>query len=120
MDLNAAGEALEAQRAETLRRLRGLEESFADIVDAAQDSNLDDEHDPEGTTIAASRALVSSLSDADRRQLHDIDAAIARVRDGSYGRCEECGKPIDAGRLEARPTATRCIECARAAGKPRR
>lgn len=111
----AAVRALQAQRADALRRLRGLDESFADIVDAARDSNLDDEHDPEGTTIASSRALISSLSDAGRQQLEEIDAALARIRAGTYGRCDGCGNPIEDARLEARPTATRCITCARAA-----
>lgn len=117
MDHDAVAAALQAQRTDVLRRLHGLDESFSDIVDAARDSNLDDEHDPEGTTIAASRALVSSLSDAGRQQLDEIDAALERLRSGTYGGCEGCGKPIEAGRLEARPTATRCVACARAVSR---
>ncbi len=44
-----------------------------------------------------------------------IDAALRRIDDGSYGECLECGEPIAAGRLEADPTAPRCLACAEAA-----
>jgi len=40
-----------------------------------------------------------------------IDAAIARLAKGEYGKCQECGKPISEGRLKARPYAVFCIEC---------
>lgn len=43
-----------------------------------------------------------------------IDAALARIGEGTYGVCERCGRPIGEGRLEALPYATLCIECARA------
>ncbi len=95
-----------------LSRLRALDATFDDIVDAARDSNLDDEHDPEGATIAADRSMVSALAQAARRQLAEIDAALARLDDGTYETCLQCGTPIPAGRLEARPAATLCITCA--------
>lgn len=44
-------------------------------------------------------------------RLADIDAAVARLRSGEYGRCERCGGPIGRERLEALPTATRCVKC---------
>ena len=44
-----------------------------------------------------------------RRHLHEVDAALARVADGTYGRCAVCGEPIVPARLEARPTTDRCI-----------
>jgi RNA polymerase-binding transcription factor DksA len=43
--------------------------------------------------------------------VHDIDAALARIRDGEYAVCVDCGDDIDAGRLAAFPTAKRCIAC---------
>lgn len=51
-----ARDALSAKRAVTVARLKGLDDSFTDLVDAARDSNLDDEHDAEGATIAVDRA----------------------------------------------------------------
>jgi DnaK suppressor protein len=45
--------------------------------------------------------------------LASIDSALARLDEGTYGRCERCGRPISEERLEALPYATRCIECKR-------
>lgn len=44
-------------------------------------------------------------------EIREIDEALARIRDGSFGKCEECDKPIPEGRLEAIPYARLCIPC---------
>lgn len=109
---------LDRLRQQATARLSDLRASFADIVDSARDSNLDDEHDPEGTTIAASRAQVDALVRAAREQLGQIDAAESRLDAGHYGRCVRCGSVIPDGRLEARPATPDCVECAgRASGR---
>lgn len=117
MDADAARGALLRKRADVVERLRGLDETFTDMVESARDSNLDDEHDTEGATIAASRAQVSSLAGEGRGQLTEIDAALARIDDGTYGSCARCGGQIEDGRLEARPATTWCIACAREASR---
>lgn len=99
-------------RAEVIGRAGSLDDTFDDVVDALRDSNADDEHDPEGHTIAVDRAMVDALRRDARTQLAHIDAALARVRSGSYGVCETCGRPISDARLEALPTTTTCITCA--------
>ncbi|HEX3751587.1 MAG TPA: TraR/DksA C4-type zinc finger protein [Streptosporangiaceae bacterium] len=104
--------ALAAQRADTLARVAGLEREFSDIVTATQAANTDDEHDPEGATIAYERQHVVALLDQARGHLTAIDEALARLDAGGYGRCETCGQPIAPERLAARPTATRCVPCA--------
>lgn len=107
-----ARSALLAERDRVRAILSDLGPSFDDVVAAAKDSNLDDEHDPEGSTIAAERSLLSSLArDADQ-QLAAIDTALARLDAGTYVTCETCGGEIAPERLEARPTATQCIRCA--------
>ncbi len=103
---------LERERAETLHRLGLLTRQFDEVVAAAQDSNADDEHDPEGATIAFERSQLAAVIDQLRTRLIDVEAALARVEDGSYGVCEGCGGQIAAQRLEARPTARTCIRCA--------
>ncbi|NNG40064.1 TraR/DksA family transcriptional regulator [Flexivirga sp. ID2601S] len=95
-------------------RLRELRASFDDVVEALRDSNADDEHDPEGRTIAVDRSMIDTLAKDAAAQRVAVDAALARLADGSYGVCERCGAPIGDGRLEARPTTTFCIDCARA------
>jgi len=47
----------------------------------------------------------------DAAELHEVDAALARIKEGSYGVCLECGAPIPFGRLDAYPMAARCIAC---------
>ena len=112
MDEVEARRRLRAERVDVAARLRDLGVSFDDIVDAARDSNLDDEHDPEGTTIAAERSLVSSLARSSERHLAEVDAALERLAAGTYGRCVRCGGPIAADRLDARPSTPVCIGCA--------
>ncbi len=104
--------ALAAERAATLDQVAGLEREFSDIVTAAQAANSDDEHDPEGATIAYERQHVVALLEQARAHLAAIDDALARLDAGSYGRCESCGQPIAPERLAARPTANRCLACA--------
>jgi DnaK suppressor protein len=114
MEAGAAemAELLAAQRAAAVRRLAGLEREFAAMVDAAGLAGADDEHDPEGATIAFERQHVAALAGQAREQLARIDAAMRRLAQGSYGICESCGQPIGAARLTARPAATTCIGCA--------
>jgi RNA polymerase-binding transcription factor DksA len=106
------GAALDDLQRRTTERLAALTGDYAGIVEASKDSNADDEHDPEGSTIAFERSQVGTLVEAARHQLAEVDAARARLADRTYGTCEECGGPIGEGRLEARPTARTCIRCA--------
>ena len=113
MTADASARALlEAERHGALYRLAALDREHAGIVEAVGSANADDEHDPEGATIAFERQHVAALLTQAREQLSRVDAALRRVDDGSYGRCERCGKPIPPARLAARPTATTCIDCA--------
>ena len=80
---------------------------------ASRASNADDEHDPEGATIAFERQQVAALLAQARQRLADVDDALARAATGDYGTCESCGRPIAPERLAARPAARTCIDCAR-------
>lgn len=100
---------LDDERGAALTLLATLNRDFTGIVDASADSNADDEHDPEGSTIAFERSQVGALVEQAEHRLAEIDAALARVDEGTYGRCEVCGDPIPDDRLEARPVARTCI-----------
>jgi DnaK suppressor protein len=104
--------ALDDLQRRTTERLAALTGDYAGIVEASKDSNADDEHDPEGSTIAFERSQVGALVEEARHQLVEVEAARARLADGTYGTCQRCGEPIGEGRLEARPTARTCIRCA--------
>jgi RNA polymerase-binding transcription factor DksA len=99
-------------RTETLARIAALSAEYDGIVDAAQGSNNDDEHDPEGATIAFEREQLAALLTQAREHLAQIAAAEERIATGTYGACAKCGDAIGAARLEARPTAAFCIACA--------
>lgn len=106
--------ALAEERVRTQERLAALVGDYTGIVEASADSNADDEHDPEGSTIAFERSQVGALVEQAREHLAEIDAAVGRVRDGTYGVCASCAEPIAPARLEARPVARTCITCASA------
>lgn len=103
---------LEADRGETLGRLAGLTNDHDAVVAASRDTNADDEHDPEGATIAFERSQIGALVRQAQLHLVEIDAAVKRLDTGTYGRCERCDRAIGEGRLRARPTARTCIQCA--------
>jgi DnaK suppressor protein len=102
-----------AEQAAALAQIQALTREFDGVVAASRASNADDEHDPEGATIAFERQQMVALLDQARRRLADVEAALARRAEGGYGICEICGRPIAAERLAARPAARTCIDCAR-------
>ncbi|MFN2537127.1 MAG: TraR/DksA family transcriptional regulator [Mycobacteriales bacterium] len=95
------------------RQVAALTAARAELVAAAEGANLDDEHDPEGATIAFERQQVAALLAQAARSVAAAEAALAARAAGSYGTCEGCGEPIGTERLEALPAATMCISCAR-------
>jgi DnaK suppressor protein len=82
-----------------LKQLR--EQTGGDVVDAALDAAQDE--------------ISSQLAEVESRELANIERALVRIRNGSYGECEICGNRIPLARLNALPYATCCIECQRAA-----
>ena len=111
-DLDGARELLAAEGAAAVAAISALARDFDGIVDAASSVATDDEHDPEGATIAFERAQVAGLLERARNRLADVDLALGRIADGCYGNCERCRQPIPADRLAARPAARTCIRCA--------
>jgi DnaK suppressor protein len=103
---------LDREYVATRARLEALVATFDDMVASADSANVDDEHDPEGVTLAYDRAQVSSLIDSAQRHLDSLHAALVRMDAGKFGWCEECGHAIGAERLSALPSTERCIDCA--------
>ena len=113
-DVDHARRRLEAEREEALIRRARLTDDYEAVVTASRDSNADDEHDPEGATIAFERSQIGALVRQVQDHLVEIEAALTRLDAGTYGLCERCGEPISDARLEARPVARTCIRCAAA------
>ncbi len=110
MDLEAVARRLGEEHAEVSDRLATLTEDLASVFSASVDSNADDEHDPEGQTIAYERSQLTALIHATQEHLSALEAAAERLEQGRYGVCEVCRQPIPAERLEARPTARTCVQ----------
>jgi DnaK suppressor protein len=113
------GSDIGSTRAELLRlRVRAeaeaqaLDRDLHGLFEAARSSNADDEHDPEGSTIAYERAQLTAVLDATRRRLAELDEALFRIEAGTFGDCERCGRPIPPERLAVRPSARTCVACA--------
>ncbi len=110
--MTTARELLLAEQARARERAGALEREFAALAEAASAAGTDDEHDPEGATLAFERQHAAALLEAAREQLTAVDAALLRLAEGRYGACDRCGQPIGAERLAARPAAVTCVRCA--------
>jgi RNA polymerase-binding protein DksA len=106
-------ERLERDLARNQAELAQLERDHLSLIEASRSSTADDEHDPEGATIAFEREQLASIMTRVRRTVTDLRQAITDLDAGGYGLCDRCGRPIGSARLEIRPQARLCIECAR-------
>jgi len=113
----------EPQRAQLRERLSDdrlatglLVTRLASDIDSFQgsrkDTSVDDEHDPEGPTLAFEQSQSAAILEQSRRHLAQIDDALVRIDSGAYGVCVTCGNGIPFARLEARPYSTQCVVCA--------
>jgi DnaK suppressor protein len=111
---NTAKFRLNSDRNQALRQVAQLEREFAAIVASAGDGSAggDDEHDPEGATVAFERQHLAALLDQARAHLAATGVALRKLDAGRYQICDSCGGPIGAERLGARPAALLCIRCA--------
>ena len=104
-ELDEAKTKLEAQLAELEDRLSRIERDLAEPPEADSSERAVQMEDDDA--LEGQAALISNEIAAARR-------ALERIEDGSYGECVRCGNDIAEGRLEARPEAALCIECANA------
>jgi len=82
-----------------------LEDELGEISHGSADNHLGDM-----ATATYDRELDEGLGEGVQQTIGEIDAALGRIEDGTYGHCEICGKPIGAERLKAIPWARLCIE----------
>jgi len=107
-----APDLLAQERAEVSARIETMRADLGAYKESAAGSNIDDEHDPEGPTIAFERAQMESVLSQAIAHLAEIDAASERVSAGTYGVCERCEQSITEARLSALPSTRYCVECA--------
>ncbi len=81
-------------------------------VDGMTDAKAENFPDPtDRASLESNRNFTLRIRDRERKLIVKIKEALARIDDGSYGKCEECGESIGRERLEARPVTTLCIDC---------
>ena len=95
---------LEEERADLLAKLEELGLGSAGLT---YDSNFAD-----SSQVTAERGEVEALGATLREALGEVERALRKLADDQYGVCEDCGEPIDPLRLEAKPAARYCINCA--------
>lgn len=101
---------LRAKQAELQVELADLAEAATEVAEAAGESPADGDVGERGSGIDL------SLATGQDALLRDVDDALERIRAGTFGRCETCGRWIERERLELLPYAPLCAACARAAG----
>ncbi len=89
-----------------------LQHDVADGIASRRGSTNDEVDDPEGANTAFEGAQSNAMVQHTRRHIDEILAALVRLDAGTYGSCERCGSMIAKARLDARPAAAFCINCA--------
>jgi DnaK suppressor protein len=110
MDLDIRKELAEALHREREALLAQFFDVEADLRTIAEDREPELEERAQEERTAG---ILAGLDDRSLREIASIDGALARMNDGTYGTCLDCGEAITLARLRALPTATLCIDCAR-------
>ena len=114
IDTNRFREALTQERRRIQAALDNLhEENPGSITDETGEDAVYDNHLADTATVTYDRELDYTLEENAEHMLSEIDSALERIGDGSYGKCTNCSREIASARLEARPWATLCIDCKR-------
>lgn len=103
---------VEVAQDRTARQIASLEGIVAAIVEGSELTSTDDEHDPEGATIAYERAQATALLRQARADAEALALTRQQLEERQRVACAMCGRAIDLERVAALPTATRCVTCA--------
>ena len=103
--MDTVRETLHAKRTEILGQMGVLEQKPSDHGSISFGKRVG-----EGTSMAVDRLSQVAVHDRLQTALADVDRALEKLDEGSYGRCDVCGEPINEERLEALPWAVRCVK----------
>jgi len=96
-----------AQREQLLGEVRARISASGDSLGFANQSKLTDDD----AAADAAAAMDVTMVIRESQELQDVEAALARIGDGSYGNCVDCGDEIALARLKANPASLRCLPC---------
>ncbi len=98
---------------EERQRVADAIEYLHDENSTSQDEEVPETGDADTATVTFDREMEATLEENSSHVLAEIDAALVRIDDGTYGTCRSCGNAISEERLEAMPYAVLCIDCRR-------
>lgn len=114
LDIAGAERALREERAHLVHQLDDL--GAAETGDLRADIDFGGSF-ADAAAVTAERTEVLGVVESLKAQVANVDKALGKIKAGTYGFCEDCGKEIPAARLEARPESIRCVDCkSKAAG----
>ena len=111
IDVDGRKDELLAMKDRVLRAAHDIVED--DSGDSELSSAAGDQHLADHASEMLDREVDESLGENAEQLVREIDAALTRIEDGTYGTCGRCGKPIPEERLEAVPYAVLCVACKR-------
>jgi RNA polymerase-binding protein DksA len=103
---------LESERANYLHQAESLQAEADSLTEDREPGDVQfDEESGEGDTLAVERERDLALSAQARAAIEQIDLAVEKIHNGTYGQCENCGTDIPKERLKALPHAALCVKC---------
>ena len=113
MDSEALREILVNERERALQEIAELDADLSKSLEDSSGGSPYDQHMAETAAATLNREIDLTLQDNARAALAQIDRALHKLEDGTYGLCDKCGKSIGEERLSIAPFATLCVECKR-------
>jgi RNA polymerase-binding protein DksA len=109
MDPQQAKQALLRLRARLLEQGEALSESLGISLEEEAGDESSDQHLADVGAVTLNRELDLSMRENVEHLLEQVDRALEKIEEGTYGLCDRCGQPIEEGRLQAMPEATLCL-----------
>jgi RNA polymerase-binding transcription factor len=113
VDVNRFRDLLQEERRRVLDAIEYLQKENPGSIEDETDDETTDNHLAETATVTLDREIDYTLEENSEHVLSSIEGALARIDEGTYGTCLNCGQPIAEERLAAIPWATSCIDCKR-------
>jgi RNA polymerase-binding protein DksA len=113
MDREALKQRLLGERKRLELEISELDADLSQSLEESSEESPYDQHMAETAAVTLDREIDLSLEENTLASIAQIDRALAKLESGSYGHCDNCGKPIGEERLNVAPFATLCIDCKR-------
>lgn len=113
MDRRALKKLLQEERERLAREISELDADLAKSLEDTSGESPYDQHMAEAAAATLDREMELTRQENARIELMQVDRALLKLENGSYGLCEKCGRPIGVGRLKVAPQSTLCIDCKR-------